>query len=90
MMSKTPKLRTKAVKTGALRKRLAGLPPTGVQKRSIMPSNAERGVLNSAAEQYRTGQSEPILVGGRNVLKPALKLMAYHRLDDRRGPTTPK
>lgn len=64
MMSKTPKLRTKAVKTDALRKRLAGLVPTGVQKRSIMPSNAEPGVLNSAAEQNRTGQSEHIFSGG--------------------------
>jgi hypothetical protein len=39
-----------------------------------MLSDAERNVLNSALEKYRPGQSEPILVGGENLLKPALQL----------------
>jgi plasmid replication initiation protein len=45
-----------------------------------MLSEAERAVLNSALEKYRPGQSEPILVGGENVLKPALGLMSLYRL----------
>jgi hypothetical protein len=40
-----------------------------------MLSDAERDVLNTALEKYRAGQSGPILVGGQNVLKPALRLM---------------
>ena len=35
-----------------------------VQKSYFMLSDAERDVLNSALEKYRTGQAEPILVGG--------------------------
>jgi capsid protein len=45
-----------------------------------MLSDAERGVLNTALEKYRAGQSEPILVGGKNLLKPALRLMTWYRL----------
>ena len=45
-----------------------------------MLSDAERKVLNSALEKYRPGQSEPILVGGENMLKPALRLMNLYRL----------
>jgi hypothetical protein len=45
-----------------------------------MLSDAERGVLNAALEKYRPGQSEPILVGGNNRLKPALRLMSDYRL----------
>jgi hypothetical protein len=40
-----------------------------------MLSDAERKVLNRALEKYHPGQSEPILVGGGDVLKPALRLM---------------
>ena len=54
--------------------------PTSVQKSYFMLSDAERGVLNTALEKYRPGQSEPILVDGRKVLKPALRLMARYRL----------
>jgi hypothetical protein len=43
-------------------------------------SNAEREVLNSALEKYQPGQSEPILVGGNNLLKPALRLMSDYRV----------
>jgi hypothetical protein len=46
--------------------------PTSVQKSFFMLSDAERKVLNSALEKYRPGQSEPILFGGENLLKPAL------------------
>jgi hypothetical protein len=45
-----------------------------------MPSDAERDVLNSALEKYRPSQSEPIFVGGENVLKAALRLMTDYRL----------
>ena len=45
-----------------------------------MLTDAERKVLNTALEKYRPGQSEPILVGGKNLLKPALRLMTWYRL----------
>jgi hypothetical protein len=45
-----------------------------------MLTDAERKVLNTAFEKYRPGQSEPILVGGRKLLKPALRLMTWYRL----------
>jgi len=45
-----------------------------------MLSNAERTVLNTALEKYGPGQAEPILVGGKKDLKPALRLMAGYRL----------
>jgi hypothetical protein len=54
--------------------------PTGVQKSYFMLADAERGVLNTALEKYRPGQSEPILVGDKKVLKPALRLMTLYRL----------
>ena len=45
-----------------------------------MLSDSERGILNSALQKYRSGQSEAILIGGTNRLKPALRLMSYYRL----------
>ena len=36
-----------------------------------MLSDAERAILNTALGKYQPGQSEPILVGGKNLLKPA-------------------
>jgi len=54
--------------------------PTSVQKSYFMLSDAERTVLNTALEKYQPGRSEPILVGGKKVLKPALQLMTYYRL----------
>ena len=45
-----------------------------------MLSDPVRTVLNTALEKYRSGQSEPILVGGENLLKPALRLMTWYRL----------
>ena len=45
-----------------------------------MLSDAERVVLNTALGKYEPGQSEPILVGGKNLLKPALRLMTSYRL----------
>jgi hypothetical protein len=53
---------------------------TSVQKSYFMLSEAERAVLNTALEKYRPGQSGAVLVGGRNVLKPALRLMTSYRL----------
>jgi len=54
--------------------------PAGVQKGYFMLSDAKRAVLKTALEKYQPGQSEPVLVGGRNVLKPALWLMTPYRL----------
>ena len=54
--------------------------PTGVQKSYFMLSKAERAILNTALEKYQPGQSEPILVGGKKALKPALRLMTRSRL----------
>jgi len=45
-----------------------------------MLSDAERDILYTALEEYRSGQSEPILVGGVNRLKPALRLLSVYRL----------
>ena len=45
-----------------------------------MLSDAERAILNTALEKYQPGQSEPILVGDKKVLKPALRLMTLYRL----------
>jgi hypothetical protein len=54
--------------------------PTSVQKSYFMLSDAERAVLNTALQKYRPGQSESVLVGGEDVLKPALRLMTAYRL----------
>jgi hypothetical protein len=45
-----------------------------------MLGEKERDVLNLALEQYRLGRSEPILIGGEKLLKPALQLMNVYRL----------
>jgi plasmid replication initiation protein len=45
-----------------------------------MLSEAERNVLNLGLQKYRAGQSEPILVGGEKLHKPALRLMSDYRL----------
>ena len=45
-----------------------------------MLSDSERNVLNIGLQKYRPGQSEPILIGGENMLKPALRLMSDYRL----------
>ena len=42
-----------------------------------MLSDAER---NIGPQKYRPGQSEPILIGGEKMLKPALRLMSDYRL----------
>ena len=62
------------------RKGLGEFLPTSVQKSYFLLSKATRDVLNTALEKYRPGQSEPILVGGNNRLKPALQLIGYYRL----------
>ena len=75
-----------------------GLPeslPTSVQKSYFMLGDKERSVLNIGLQKYRPGQSEPILVGGEKLLKPALRLMNLYRLriDEIKGgavvPVTP-
>jgi hypothetical protein len=81
-------LRTKTAKDSVQRRRsnvvtdkdLDRFLPTSVQKSYFMLSDAERGVLNNALEKYRPGCSEPISVGDKKVLKPALRLMTFYRL----------
>jgi hypothetical protein len=41
---------------------------------------AVRAVLDCALQKFRPGRSEPILVGGISLLKPALRLMSSYRL----------
>jgi plasmid replication initiation protein len=76
----TAKATQRPVPASATNKDPAQYLPTNVQKSYFMLSTAERAVLNSALEKYRLGQSEPILVGGVNLLKPALRLMSAYRL----------
>jgi hypothetical protein len=69
-----------------------GLPeslPTSVQKSYFMLGERERNLLNDALQKYRPGWSEPILIGGANVLRPALRLMNVYRLriDEIKGGT---
>jgi hypothetical protein len=45
-----------------------------------MLSDAERNVLNIGLQKYGAGQSEPILIGGEKLLKPAWRLMSDYRL----------
>jgi hypothetical protein len=45
-----------------------------------MLSRSERAVLDTALQKYRTGRTEPLLVGGINLLKPVLRLMTGYRL----------
>jgi hypothetical protein len=54
--------------------------PTSVQKSYFMLSRPERAVLDTALQKYRAGRTEPVLVGGINLLKPALRLMTDYRL----------
>jgi hypothetical protein len=62
------------------RKGLTASLPTSVQKSYFMLGGPERNLLNQALEKYRPGQTEPILVGGEKLLKPALQLMNAYRL----------
>ena len=45
-----------------------------------MLSDVERTILDTALEKYQPGHSEPILVGDKKMLKPALRLMTLYRL----------
>ena len=45
-----------------------------------MLTDAERNALNIGLQKYPPGQSEPILIGGEKLLKPALQLISYYRL----------
>jgi hypothetical protein len=80
---------------GSVRKGLPESLPTFVQKSYFMLGGLERDVLNQALSKYRPGQSEPILIGGEKLLKPALQLMNVYRLriDEIKGgrclPVTP-
>jgi hypothetical protein len=63
-----------------IRKGLAEVLPTSIQKSYFLLKDAERDVLNRALEKYRPGQSDPILVGDFKAFKPALRLMSIYRL----------
>jgi hypothetical protein len=65
---------------GVARKGLAEALPTSVQKSYFLLKDAERNVLNLGLQKFRPGQSDPIFIGGKNLLKPALKLMSFYRL----------
>jgi DNA ligase D-like protein (predicted ligase) len=54
--------------------------PTSVQKSHFMLSRPVRAVLDTALRKYRAGRNEPVLIGGINLLKPALRLMTDYRL----------
>ena len=81
-------LRTKTAKSSVRRRPSNGVTdkglerflPTSVQKIYFMLSDAERAILNTALGKYQPGQSKPILVGGKNLLKPALRLTTAYRL----------
>src|SRR6476646_5383028 len=75
----TAKMKQRRLKS-ASRKELPESFPTAVQKSYFMLSDAERNVLNIGLQKYRPGQSDPILVGGEKLLKPALRLINVYRL----------
>ena len=52
----------------------------GVHKSYFLLSKADRDVLNIALGKYQPAKSEPILVGGTRLLKPALRLLTLYRL----------
>jgi hypothetical protein len=54
--------------------------PVGVLKSYFLLSKADRDVLNIALGKYQPPKSEPILVGGARLLKPALRLLTLYRL----------
>jgi hypothetical protein len=54
--------------------------PVGVRKSYFLLSKADRDVLNIALGKYQPAKSEPILVGGARLLKPALRLLTLYRL----------
>ena len=49
-------------------------------KSYFLLSKADRDVLNIALGKYQPAKSEPILVGGAKLLKPALRLLTLYRL----------
>src|SRR6478672_4668064 len=63
-----------------IRKGLAEVLPTSIQKSYNILTDTERDVLNTALGKYRPSQSDPILVGGVKVLRPALRLLTRYRL----------
>jgi hypothetical protein len=75
----TAKIKQRRPKS-VIRKGLPEFLPTSVQKSYSMLGGRERDVLNHALGKYRPGQSEPILIGGEKLLKPALQLMNAYRL----------
>jgi hypothetical protein len=54
--------------------------PTSVQKSYFMLSNAERLSSTVLSENIGRGSPNPFFVGGKNLLKPALRLMTSYRL----------
>jgi hypothetical protein len=68
------------VKDSVVSKDLGQALPTSVQKSYLLLGAKEWDVLNQALSKYRPGQSEPILIGGEKLLKPALELMSFYRI----------
>jgi hypothetical protein len=64
----------------SIHKGLGEFLPTSVQKSYFMLSDAERDVLNSALEKYRTGQAELILVGGEKPRRGCVVASSISRL----------
>ncbi|MBV9672876.1 MAG: replication initiation protein [Verrucomicrobia bacterium] len=54
--------------------------PASVLKSYLMLQERERLILRDALQEYRPGQKEPIHVGGKEVLKPVLRLSSQCRL----------
>jgi hypothetical protein len=52
--------------------------PVGVLKSYFLLSKADRDVLNIALGKYQPAKSQPILVGGARLLKPALRLLTLY------------
>ena len=75
-----PKTSVQRPRRSALRKAPGELLPARVQKSYFMLSSAKRDLLNTALEKFRPGRHEPVLVGGLNRLKTALKLMGVYPL----------
>lgn len=63
-----------------LRKAPGELLPARVQKSYFMLSAPERSILNTALEQRWPHRNKPVLIGGLNQLKTALRLMGTYRL----------
>jgi hypothetical protein len=77
---KRPKLQSRSGDKRRDTQRVPESLPISVQKSHFTLTKAERNVLNIGLKKFLPGQSEHILVGGENLLKPALRLMSQNRV----------